>query len=142
MSRVGDLSTAGQALRAARTSRRPALSFRRAAARAGLSETRWRQIEQGYELRAGVKVPVSTTVDTLGRMAAAVGLDPAAVVTLAGMDPRQLSFITELSDPDRGELLIVEGYRVADDATQQVIRTLAERALEDARRAAAARESR
>lgn len=133
MSRAGGLIRAGEALRAARTNRRPVLSSRKAAALAGMSETRWRQIEQGYELRAGVKVPVSTTVDTLGRMAEAVGLDPATLVTLAGMDPAQLSFVAEVADPDRGELLIVEGYRVADAATRQVIRTLAERALEDAR---------
>lgn len=124
----------GNALRAARTGRRPILSGRKAAARAGMSETRWRQIEQGYELRAGVKVPVSTTADTLCRMAAAVGLDAAKIVALAGMDPRVASFIADISDPDKGELLIVEGYRVADGATQQVIRTLAERALQDAKR--------
>lgn len=51
------------------------LSVRKAAASAGLSEGRWRQIAKGYQqAAAGVRVPVNTPTETLVRMAGAVGV--------------------------------------------------------------------
>lgn len=53
------------------------VSVRRAAKVAGLSEGRWRQIAKGYQqVTKGVRAPVSAPVDTLARMALAVGLEP------------------------------------------------------------------
>ncbi len=50
------------------------LSIRRAAERAGLSDTRWRQITAGHQIVApGNRVPVRAPADTLARMAAVVG---------------------------------------------------------------------
>jgi len=76
----------------------PKLSQREAARRAGLSETRWRQIVQGYQrLQDGVRAPVVAPAETLARMAMAVGvaekeLDEAgrddAGRALAGMSAR------------------------------------------------------
>ncbi len=52
------------------------LSQRAAARRAGISETRWRQIVSGYQAVSGRKVPVRSPDDTLARMAHAVGVSP------------------------------------------------------------------
>ncbi|WP_327290242.1 helix-turn-helix domain-containing protein [Streptomyces sp. NBC_01198] len=50
------------------------LSQREAARRAGISETRWRQLVSGYQLVSRAKVPVRSPDDTLARMARAVGV--------------------------------------------------------------------
>lgn len=52
------------------------LTQRAAARRAGISDTRWRQIVSGYQAIGGVKVPFRTRDETLARMAHAVGVSP------------------------------------------------------------------
>ncbi|MEU0059868.1 helix-turn-helix transcriptional regulator [Streptomyces sp. NPDC006334] len=54
--------------------RRARLSGREAARRAGLSETRWRQIVNGYQDVGGVRIGVIAPDETLVRMAQVVGL--------------------------------------------------------------------
>ncbi|MEH0579013.1 helix-turn-helix transcriptional regulator [Streptomyces sp. B21-108] len=54
--------------------RRVRLSGREAAKRAGMSETRWRQIVNGYQDVGGVRIAVSAPDETLTRMAQVVGL--------------------------------------------------------------------
>jgi transcriptional regulator with XRE-family HTH domain len=54
--------------------KRGRLSARKAAARVGLSEARWRQIMNGYQSVGGQKVPVFGPPETIARMAAAVGV--------------------------------------------------------------------
>lgn len=66
-------SQTAQAIERARMARK--MSVRRAAAVAGMSEGRWRQIAKGYQSAAkGVRVPVNAPPETLARMANAVGL--------------------------------------------------------------------
>lgn len=63
------------------------MSKRSAAARAGLSEGMWRQLEDGYRtVQAGMQVPVNPRDETLVAAARAVGLDPADVLHAAGRD--------------------------------------------------------
>jgi len=50
------------------------LSFRRAATLAGISETRWRQLEQGYRVTNIGDAPEPAPDRTLARMAYAVGV--------------------------------------------------------------------
>lgn len=58
----------------------PKMSQREAARRSELSETRWRQIVQGYQqLADGVRAPVVAPPDTLARMAHAVGVSAEAL---------------------------------------------------------------
>lgn len=65
-------------LRTARESHRPRkLSMREAARRAGLSESHWRHVEAGYELKGGHRIPVKASAGTLARMASATGVTPA-----------------------------------------------------------------
>jgi hypothetical protein len=54
--------------------RRARLSGREAARRAGLSETRWRQIVNGYQDVGGVRIPVTAPDETLVRMAQVVSV--------------------------------------------------------------------
>ncbi|MFJ8143284.1 helix-turn-helix domain-containing protein [Streptomyces sp. NPDC096013] len=54
--------------------RRARLSGREAARRAGLSETRWRQIVNGYQDVGGVRIPVNAPDETLVRMAQVVSV--------------------------------------------------------------------
>ncbi|MFC3346096.1 helix-turn-helix domain-containing protein [Streptomyces echinoruber] len=57
--------------------RRSRLSGREAARRAGLGETRWRQIVNGYQdVGGGVRVPTVAPAETLARMAQVVGVTP------------------------------------------------------------------
>lgn len=57
--------------------KRSGLSGRKAAALAGISEGRFRQIVNGYQVvRAGVYVPVEGPPDTVARLAQTVGVTP------------------------------------------------------------------
>ncbi|WP_189160747.1 helix-turn-helix domain-containing protein [Lentzea pudingi] len=67
--------TLGELMRTART--RLTLSGREAARRAGISESRWRQLEAVQQPgRDGELQPVSTTTETVLQIAAALALDP------------------------------------------------------------------
>jgi Helix-turn-helix domain len=68
----------GKLLRLARESHQPRkLSAREAARRAGVSESHWRHVENGFEPRGGMRIPVHSAADTLARMALAVSVAPA-----------------------------------------------------------------
>ncbi|MBF6332306.1 helix-turn-helix domain-containing protein [Nocardia transvalensis] len=60
------------------------LSIRKAASRAGISESRWRQMESGVQVKNGVSSPATTTPDTLVKMARAINLDPETLLEHAG----------------------------------------------------------
>jgi transcriptional regulator with XRE-family HTH domain len=57
--------------------RRRDLSLRRAGSLAGISEARWRQLENGYRTTRIGPAPETAPARTLARMAAAVGVTPA-----------------------------------------------------------------
>jgi len=87
----------GIALEAART--RSHLSQRAAAKRAGMSETRWRQITKGGHITQGVYVPDVGPPETIARMARAVDLDPDLLIK-SGRDDAYASWIV-LRNADR-----------------------------------------
>lgn len=67
----------GVLLETMRNAARPILSIRGVAKAAGISEGRWRQIENGYQsVRKGEYIDVRAPADTLARMAKAVGASP------------------------------------------------------------------
>ena len=67
----------GALIEQARESRTPRLSGRAAAAAAGISDGRWRQIVNGYQSAGqGLYIPVVAPPDTLARMARVVGVTP------------------------------------------------------------------
>ncbi|QDK02799.1 immunity repressor [Gordonia phage Squiddly] len=64
----------GELLERLRTDKHPKLSVREAARRAGISGSRWTQIERGYKQETkDVRVPARAPADTLARMARVVG---------------------------------------------------------------------
>lgn len=67
----------GALIEMARKRRGPRPPIKHYAERAGLSDTRWRQIEKGYQTpTAGNPVPVTAQPETLARMARAVDVTP------------------------------------------------------------------
>jgi len=69
-------TAAGRLIKLAREGHPERLSIREAARRANISETRWRHVENGFESRGPVKIPVNPSPRLLARMAEAVGLSP------------------------------------------------------------------
>jgi transcriptional regulator with XRE-family HTH domain len=104
----------------------PRVSMRQAAERAGISPTRWRQLEAGVIRVRGKDYPEVAPAETLARMALAVGVSPSSLVAagrgdaaaitavLAGRDWRE----EELRDlgADRG------GFLEADEVERLVAR--------------------
>lgn len=56
--------------------RRARLTVRKAAQLSGLSEARWRQITNGYQVVSGTKLAVRAPAETVARMALAMDLTP------------------------------------------------------------------
>jgi len=78
--------------------RRARLSGREAARRAGLSETRWRQIANGYQdVGKGVRVATQAPDDTLVRVAEVLGISSAELREAGRGDAADL--IDELAGP-------------------------------------------
>jgi transcriptional regulator with XRE-family HTH domain len=75
----------GPALEHARTTR--GLSTREAARLAEMSDTLWRTLERGYELKRGHRFPASPRADKVARAAKVVGLDVTEALRMAGLDP-------------------------------------------------------
>ncbi|MCU1589237.1 MAG: hypothetical protein JWP11_493 [Frankiales bacterium] len=74
----------GVGIRAAREYR--GLSVRQAAIRAGISEARWRQLENGYvTVAAGTRIAANPRPATVRAMADAVGLDVAEAFQRSGL---------------------------------------------------------
>lgn len=62
-------------------------SKRQAAQRANISPTHYRQLEDGGRILDGDFQPVNPSIDTLTKAATAVGADPLAVTSAAGINP-------------------------------------------------------
>lgn len=72
------------------------MSIREAARRADISESRWRQLELGYQSMAkDIKVPVQPRPDTLVAMCRAINADPIKALQLVGYDPKQYTHLLE-----------------------------------------------
>jgi hypothetical protein len=78
--------------------RRARLSGREAARRSELSETRWRQIVNGYQdVGRGIRAEVTAPDETLARMAHAVGVTPDELREAGRSDAADL--LVELAGP-------------------------------------------
>jgi hypothetical protein len=92
-------------------------SVRKAAARADISEGRWRQIEAGYESKGGMRLPVNARPETVAAMARAVGADVSVALKLAEHDPGEYP---ELLDPASAEASGDDPVRDAIATTRRV----------------------
>jgi hypothetical protein len=90
----------------------PRLSQRNAALRAGISETRWRQIEVGGRWFRGRWEPEIAPPGTLAQMAYAVGATPAELAEAGREDAVPLLQTLLASPPDQISQL-VDGVRKA-----------------------------
>jgi hypothetical protein len=81
--------------------KRSKLTQNAAAAAAGISGPRWRQIANGYETKAGMRIPVVGPDETVARMALAVGVTSDAL-RAAGRDgaANELEDMVEEFNPD------------------------------------------
>lgn len=106
------------------------LSARKAAREAGLSEGRWRQIVDGYQIvSAGTYVPVRGPAETLARMAAVIGVSPDALDAAGRADAAgELRAMQDASQgdshtPSPGETAMLQAIA----AMQEEIRQLREK---------------
>ncbi|MFS0079477.1 helix-turn-helix domain-containing protein [Corynebacterium striatum] len=78
---------AGQLLQLARE--REGLSKAEAARRANLSESWWRRLETGVNIRNGKKIPITPTPEAVARAAQAVNLPVNQLLDAAGFAPQR-----------------------------------------------------
>jgi transcriptional regulator with XRE-family HTH domain len=106
---------------------RQGLSRRQAALKAGISEGAWRNVETGQQHIAGVGARAyRTTPTTVAKMAAAVKLDPRAVVVAAGLDPDEVYLDTVPGDAQQGDvrIIVIRGTPTTDEVLEEVRRLL------------------
>ena len=144
---MSDLTPLGELLEQARAELR--ISAREAARRSNISETRWRQIVSGRQMRRGEEVAVNPKARTVIAAALAVQIEPAAALAAAGIAaPTDLSLLvgdvrTEMSaqprstrgasvaglsadDHDRlnREIARIEGMRLPESAKLTMLEAL------------------
>lgn len=89
---MSDLTPLGELLEQARAELR--ISAREAARRSNISETRWRQIVSGRQMRRGEEVAVNPKARTVIAAALAVQIEPADALAAAGLAaPADLSLL-------------------------------------------------
>lgn len=72
------------------------MSIREAARRANISESRWRQVEAGFQRMAGgIEVPVHPKAETVAAMCRAISADVRKGLQLAGHDPDHYAWLLE-----------------------------------------------
>jgi len=86
------------------------MAIREAARRADISESRWRQVEAGFQRMAGgIEVPVHPRPETVAAMCRAISADVRKGLELAGHQPDQYRWLLEdaateqLHDNDRAD---------------------------------------
>lgn len=94
----------GRLIEAARKRHTPALSVRKAATAAGISDGRWRQIANGYQsVGAGQVAIVEGPPETLARMALAVGVTPEELRSVGRIDAADaLVMLTDITTATSG----------------------------------------
>lgn len=84
----------GRLLETARIDR--GLSTKEAARRAGISDTLWRTLERGFELKKGTRFPASPRPETVVKAARIADIDPKTALALAGLptvDPAEFEVL-------------------------------------------------
>ena len=80
------------------------MSIREAARRADISESRWRQVEAGYQqMSGGVRVAVHPRAETIASMCKAISADVRTGLQLAEHDPDQYAWLLETTPLESDE---------------------------------------
>lgn len=87
------------------------MAIREAARRADISESRWRQVEAGYQqLAGGLKAPVHPKAETLAAMCRAISADTRKALELAGHNPDHYQWLLEPATEQLAEAGQVEWF--------------------------------
>ncbi|WP_019548420.1 helix-turn-helix domain-containing protein [Streptomyces sulphureus] len=117
---------------------RSGLSQRKAAERAGISETRWRQIVAGYQRVGGQEVAVTAPAETIARMALVLDVgaddlrqarrdDAAEVLAVLSEPPRAVRYDDDPHIRAVADLLAT----LPADAQREVLRRVQERRAQE-----------
>lgn len=118
METPGDPPPEGRIIEDARERRR--LSQNKAADRAGLSGTRWRQIVTGVASGGkGIQIPVHGRAETLARMAQVVGVTPEQLADAGREDAAEE--LRELAPPEGRKRSPVEMQRELRDRLDRIL---------------------
>ena len=101
--------------------KRSRLSIRKAAELAGMSDARWRQIVNGYQIvSGGLRIPVRGPAETLARMAQAVGVTAEQLEEAGREDAaEELRALSPPEEPER-QLTVEEMVAQFNDLKRQV----------------------
>jgi transcriptional regulator with XRE-family HTH domain len=104
------------------------LSIRAAAREAGFSEGRWRQLESGYELRQGQRIPVNPKPITIVQAADALGVDACKALALAGIEAdlgkiRNSQYTALSKSMEDLKRVLMTGMRPKDRQMEYVVRS-------------------
>ena len=91
----------GRVAQSARRSR----SIRSVAKASGISEGYVRQIEKGYQVVAGQRLPINPSTDKLVALANALNIDVAEFLALAGRDPDEVESFQRPDDADDADII-------------------------------------
>jgi transcriptional regulator with XRE-family HTH domain len=105
----------GPALERGRVER--GMATREAARRAGLSDTAWRNLERGYELKRGVKFPVSPKPETVAAAARVAGVAIDAAFKLANIDLG----LVQHHDQQPVDLSVVSDEQLLEEVRRRII---------------------
>lgn len=100
------------------------MSVREAARRADISESRWRQVELGYQqVTKEVSAPVNPKAETLAAMVRAIGADLTKALELAGLNPDLYPNLVEQAEAE--DFNAVDWFKgLPDDERAQVLAEL------------------
>jgi len=108
----------------------PKMTITEAARRAGISDTRWSQLENGYRMNRGRAEPEWAPADTLAGMARAVGVTPAQLDEAGRADAAaELAALPAVAvvaepEPEPDYATLARDYkRLAEAALEQAART-------------------
>lgn len=90
------------------------LSKKKAAELSGMSEGRWRQLEKGVEMKAGVEHPATTSARTLVKMARAIGIEAETLLEAAGFSGDVPDIEAQVNESVSQRKLTAESIDVSD----------------------------
>jgi transcriptional regulator with XRE-family HTH domain len=109
----------------------PKMTITEAARRAGISDTRWSQLENGYRMNRGHAEPEWAPADTLAHMARAVGVTPAqlqdaarddAAAELAALPAAIPEAVPDFAELARSYQELAEAQRRVEEKLDRVLR--------------------
>lgn len=99
-------------------------SAKQAAARAGISDQRWRNLERGYEVKAGTHLTANPSRLTVVKMAQALRWDVAEALAEAGFDPPRLTELDITGEHDSAREVVDDLWSEISKPDQEIIASM------------------